>query len=484
MNYKMVFYTIGYILIIMSALLLLPLIISFICADGVWLSYIWTMLMCLLPGVGLAFIKPKTKSISAREGIIIVGLSWVIMTLLGAFPFFLSNAIPNFAEALFESASGFSTTGSTILKVIEVLPKSVLFYRSYIQWIGGIGILLFVLTILPNAAASTLHLMRAESTGPQVGKIVSKMKITARILYVIYFVLTVVQTILLLCGGLGIFDSVVISFSTISTGGLSVKNLSIETYQSVYVTIITGLFMFLSSINFAVFYLIIIGQFRKAFKDEELRWFVAIFVLAVLIIAIDIKGMYATFGDALLQSFFQVASIFSCCGFSTTNFAVWPVFSQTLLMVLMFIGGCAGSTAGGFKTIRFATLTKATFRKSRNYISPRDVSVVKINGKMVENDTLSSIWMFFVAYVAILVFGALLLALVDGFDMVTNFTSVLACMSNAGPGLSLVGPYGNFSIFSNFSKTFLSFIMLVGRLEIFPILMLFSSKTWRIRSFR
>ena len=485
MNLKMIFYTVGWILIILSGLLVIPLILSFCYGDGAELSFIWSILMAFIPG-GIMICHPPRKNdkqIGAREGLIIVGISWILVAIIGAFPFYFSGAISSYIDSFFETASGWSTTGASVMSNLESAPRSVMFWRSFNQWVGGMGILVFVLTILPNSSASSLHLMKSEAPGPQVGKIVSKIKVTARILYVIYAVITLLEVVLLLFGGLGAYDSFVVSFSTMSSGGFGVKSASIAGYGSTYVSIVVMVFMFITAINYNLFYLILIGQAGRAFKNEELKWYLGIILIGVGIIVLNIRHLYSNFGTALLDSFFQVISLISTTGFATTDFTLWPTLAQTVLLFMMFVGGMAGSTGGGFKVSRFAVLTKATFKKSRNFISPRDVSVVKMEGKAVDDSVLNGIYTFFTVYIAILAFGTIFITIFDNLDIQTSFSAVLTCLSNIGPGIGVLGPSGTFACLSPISTLFLGIVMLVGRLEIFPILMLFSVRTWRVRKF-
>ena len=485
MNVKMIFYTIGWILVILSGLLVIPLILSFCYRDGAELSFVWTILMAFIPGGIMICFPPNknNKQIGAREGLIIVGLSWILVTIIGAFPFYFSGTIGSYIDSFFETASGWSTTGASVMSNIEGAAKSVMFWRSFNQWVGGMGILVFVLTILPNSTASSLHIMKSEVPGSQVGKIVSKIKVTARILYLIYAVITVVEVILLICGGIGVYDAFVVSFSTMASGGLSVKSANIAGYGSTYVSIVVMIFMFLTAINYNLFYLILIGQAGRAFKNEELRWYLGIILLSVFAIVLNIRHLYSNFGTALLDSFFQVISLITTTGFTTTDYTMWPMFSQAILLFVMFVGGMAGSTGGGFKVSRFAILTKATFKKSRNFISPRDVSVVKMEGKAVEESVLNGIYTFFAVYMAILAFGTIFITIFDGIDIQTSFSGVLTCLGNVGPGIGVLGPGGTFACLSPVSTLFLGIVMLVGRLEIFPILMLFSRRTWQVRKF-
>ena len=399
------------------------------------------------------------------------------MSLFGALPFVISGHIPSFVDAFFETVSGFTTTGSTILQNIEVLPKSLLFWRSFTHWIGGMGILVFVIAVMPKTESTSMHIMKAEVPGPTVGKLVSKLRASARILYGIYCVMTVVQTVLLWAGGMPLFDSVVTSFATAGTGGFGILNNSIEGYNSLYAEMVIAVFMLLFGVNFNLYYLMLIKHGKQALKSEELRWYIGIVAASVLIISVALMTTNYTAGESLRHAFFQVASIITTTGFSSADFNTWPVICKIILVLLMFIGACAGSTGGGIKVSRLMILVKSGRRDIRKAINPRSVETVKLDRHTVEEPVVKSVSVFFGMYMVVLAVSAILIA-IDGHDVVTTFTSVIACIGNIGPGLGDVGPAGNFADFSVFSKLVLSFDMLAGRLELIPMLMLFSPYAW------
>lgn len=476
MNFKMVFHTIGNILKIEALLLILPLIVSLIYKEGTYLSFLITIGSLFLVGFLLSIKKPKNTVIYAREGFVIVGASWIIMSLFGALPFVLSGEIPNFIDALFETVSGFTTTGATILKEVEPLTKGILFWRSFTHWIGGMGVLVFVLAILPNTNGDSIHLLRAESPGPQVGKIVSKVRFTARILYCIYVAMTLIQIIFLVCGEMDLYEAIVHSFSTAGTGGFGIKNDSIASY-SVYSQIIITVFMVLFGINFNIFYLLLLGNIKSVLKNEELRWYLGIIVAATIIITINIVSLVGNVGTAILQSVFQVSSIITTTGFFTADFEMWPTLSQTILVLLIFIGASAGSTGGGLKVSRIIIMIKSIKREVKTLLHPKSVSSVKFEGKPLDESVVKGTNVYFLTYIVIFVVALLVISL-DNLSFATNFTTIATCINNVGPGLDLIGPTDNFSCFSGFSKLVLSMTMLIGRLEIFPILMLFNYKTY------
>ena len=479
MNFKMIFYTIGNMLKVEALLLILPLIVSLVYQENTYLSFLIPIAILTLVGFAISFKKPKNRTMYAREGLVIVGLSWIFISLFGALPFVISKEIPNFIDAFFETVSGFTTTGASILKDVEVLSKGMLFWRSFTHWVGGMGILVFIMAILPSSDGDTIHILRAESPGPQVGKLVSKIKVNARILYLIYFAMTILEIVLLLFGKMPLFDSIVHSFGTAGTGGFGIKNSSVGGYNN-YCQIVIGIFMILFGINFNIFYFLLIGNFRQALKSEELRWYLSIIFIAIALITLNImiSDTSKVFSTTLKDSFFQVASIITTTGFSTTDFNAWPELSRSILVVLMFFGACAGSTGGGIKISRIAILVKASGREVRKLVHPHSVQNVRFEGASVKEDTVKGVFAYLSIFIIIFVLAVLLVSL-DGKDFVTNFTSVAACINNIGPGLGLVGPMGNYSSFSAFSKIVLLISMLVGRLEIFPILMLFIPNMWR-----
>lgn len=482
MNIKMVFSILGRALLIEAVLLLFPMLIGFIYGENTWSNYLIPIVVLLVIGIPLAFLKIKDRSIYVKEGFITVALVWVLMSLVGAIPFVLSGAIPNYVDALFETVSGFTTTGASIMdgmaveNLTENLP-SLQFWRLSTHWIGGMGVLVFVLAILPDYNSGVMHVFRAESPGPSVGKLVSKLTHTARILYGIYILMTVTEAILLLCGGMDVYESVLHAFSTAGTGGFGIRSDSIASY-SVYHQMVIAVFMFLFGINFNLYYLILIGNFKKAIKSEEFRIYVILVVSATLIIAINILSLCVNFGDAIRLSFFQVASISSSTGFSTTDFNQWPALSKAILVALMIIGACGGSTGGGIKVSRAIILVKSSFSDIRRMLHPRSVVSTKVEGEILSKETERNVHSYFILWIIIVV-GCTILLSIDCNDLLTNFTATLACIGNIGPGLNKVGPSLNFAFYSPYCKLLLSFVMLVGRLEIFPILLALAPKTWK-----
>ena len=478
MNYRMISYYIGRILLIEALLLAFPAVGALIYRENTLLSFAVTIGALTLTGFLAVRKKPEKTSIYAKEGYVIVALTWILMSLFGALPFYISGYIPSFTDAFFETVSGFTTTGSTILKSIETLPKSLLFWRSFTHWIGGMGILVFVIAIMPKTESSSMHVMRAEVPGPTVGKLVSKLRASARILYGIYCVLTAVQIIMLLAGGMPLFDSIVNSFATAGTGGFSVLNNSIEGYNSVYSEMVIAVFMLLFGINFNLYYMFLVKQGKQAIKSEELRWYLGIIAGSTLIIAISLfTSTSNNLSDSFRLAFFQVSSIITTTGFSTANFNTWPMITRFVLVFLMFIGACAGSTGGGIKVSRLVILVKSGLRDIKKAINPRSIETVKIDKRTVEEPIVKSVSVFFATYMLLSAVSMLVISL-DGFDLQSTSTAVISCMSNIGPGLGAVGPYGNFADFSMLSKLVLSFDMLAGRLELIPMLMLFSPFAW------
>ena len=482
MNYKMMGRFIARIILIEMAFLLPALVISlvgreqdavfgFLCSLGV---------MAVLCGVLFLICRKSGRLFGAREGLVCVGLSWITLSLLGCLPFFLSGRIPNFVDAFFETVSGFTTTGASVLSDVESLPKGLLYWRSFTHWVGGMGVLVFLLAISTGGEQGkgfTMHLMRAESPGPDVGKLVPKMRQTATILYGIYVVLTILNMAFLLFGGMPLFDAVCTAFGTAGTGGFGIKNDSMASY-STYIQIVTAVFMFLFGVNFSCYYLLLLKQLRGVFKDEELRLYIGIALTAVILITLNIYKSYTHWGIALKDAAFQVSSIMTTTGFSTCDFDLWPSFSKAILLMLMVVGACAGSTGGGIKVARVLLIFKSLQRNIRKILNPRKVMVVRNNGRAVDEKVLDNTNAYLSAYVIILFLSVLLIS-VDGFSTGTNISAVLACFNNIGPGLEMVGPMSNFGGYSGFSKIILSIDMLAGRLEIFPILVLLSRSAWR-----
>lgn len=479
MNKRVIVYVLGAVLLIEAALMLLPLLVAVIYREKNGWYFLWVLLgAAVLGALALGLGGRKRSAMYAKEGLIAVALSWIVLSLVGALPFTLSGQIPFYLDAVFEMISGFTTTGSSILPAVESLDRCMLFWRSLSHWIGGMGILVFVLAVLPMSGNRSMHIMRAEVPGPTVGKLVPRIRKTASILYLLYIALTLVETVLLIAGGMSFYDALLHAFATAGTGGLSTRALSIGYYNSAYIDIVVGVFMILFGANFSLYYLILLGNIRTALRNEELRWFLGIIAFAVITIAVDIRNLYGGVGHALRYSFFQVTSIISTTGFATADFNLWPEYSKFLLVLLMFVGGCAGSTAGGLKVSRVMLLFKSCTIEVKKMLRPRCIEEVRLDGKPVDGQTVYNALTYFTFYIIILLIAGLIVSL-DGLDFTTNFTAALSCLSNVGPGLSLVGPTGSFAIFSPLSKIVLMICMLLGRLEIFPLLLLFVPFTWR-----
>ena len=478
MNYAIVFRLLGYILLCEGALMGLPALVSALYGEwDVLQVFLFTIVLCGLTGGALTRIKPRRKIFYMREGCVTAALTWVLISVMGAVPFVLSGAIPDPIEALFETVSGFTTTGASVLADVESLPMGILFWRSFTHWIGGMGILVFLLAVLPLTGGSHVNLMKAESPGPQVEKLVPKVQSTAKILYGIYFTLTAVQVILLLAGGMPFFDALLTSFGTAGTGGFGIKNDSMAGY-STYVQVIVTLFMILFGINFNAYFLILLGKFRRAAAIEEVRCYLAIILAAIAVITWNARDFFDSLGRAVQQAAFQVASIITTTGFSTCDFNLWPATSRSVLVLLMFVGACAGSTGGGIKVSRLLILCKTIVKEIRQALHPQVVAPVRMDGKLIPHETVRATNVFLVTYMIIFTFSVLLVSL-DGNELATNFTAVAATLNNIGPGLEMVGPMENFSLFSSPAKLVLIFDMLAGRLELFPILVLFAPDTWR-----
>ena len=481
MNYKAAFNVLGKTFFIGSFIYLLPIIVNFIYGDNLLLSYLVPFLILLAVGAALTFLlKPKDKSLYAKEGFIIVGLCWIVFSLCGAIPFLMSKTLPDFTSALFESASGFTTTGATVFNDVEVLPKSILFFRSLTHFLGGMGVLVFILAVIPEYNEGVMYVFKAESPGPSVSKLVSKIKLTARILYIIYIFLTVLETVILIAGGMPVYDSIVTAMSTAGTGGFGIKNNSIAYYGSLYVEMVIAAFMLLFGINFTVFYLILVGKILKAFKSEELKTYFIIVLLSTLAIALNIISVVGNFASALRYSFFQVAAITSTTGFTSTNFTSWPAFSKIILLFLTVMGGCAGSTGGGLKVSRIIILFKSSFVDVKKMIRPRSVVPLKFEKETLGRETVSAVRTHFIVFMIMVVVSTLIISLDCIGDMTTAFSSVVTCISNVGPCLdNVIGSGGSFADYSWWAKIVFSFNMIAGRLEIFPMLLLFNINTWK-----
>ncbi len=477
MNTKVVFKLNGYILLFDAIAMFLPMIVGFIYGELAAYSFIPAICVSIAVGIPLILLKPKHKSIYAREGLATVALAWLIISVVGALPFFFSREIPNLIDCIFETASGFTTTGATILRDVESLSNCLLFWRSFTHWIGGMGVLMFVMAIAPLAGGNNMQLMRAESPGPKVEKILPKAGMTAKALYGLYIGLTVLQIIFLLLGRMPLFDAVTTAFGTAGTGGFGIRNTSIGGYGA-YIQGVVTVFMLLFSVNFTIYFLLIAGKFKSIWKNEELRMFAVVVITSILFITLNNFKLFGGFFEALHHSAFTVASIISTSGFSTVDFNLWPAFSKTILVLLMFIGACAGSTGGGIKVSRILILIKSLGREFTTLIHPHSVRTINVSGKKIDNDTVKHINAFMMCYVLIFAASVLLISL-DGYSFETNVTSVAATLNNIGPGLGVVGPAGNFADFSILSKIIFIIDMICGRLELFPIMILFLPHAWK-----
>lgn len=479
MNYRVISYVLGKIFIIIGILTMLPIAISAYYSESQTIAFLIPALIFLIPGILLNLKKPKNDSIYTREGLTICGLAWIIMSAVGALPFVFSGAIPNFIDAFFETCSGFSTTGATVLSEIESLPKSILFWRSFTHWIGGMGILSFVIAIIPKSESHSMYIMKAEVPGPKAGKVVSKIQQSARILYIIYFVLTALEIVILyFFTKLRFYDAVTTAMSTAGTGGFSVMNDSIAGYSSPAVEWILTVFMFLFGVNFNLYFFLLLKRFSSVFKDQEFWTYVGINVGASVLIILNIAHTYSNISDAIRDAFFNVNAVMSTTGFCTVDFNEWGTLSKVILVLLMFVGGCAGSTGGGIKVSRILLYAKEIRADLRKTVKPHSVTRIKMNGNVVEKNVISGINSYLVIYMLIFIVSLILISL-NGFDFTTTTTSVITCLNNVGPGLELVGPKGNYEMFSWFSKLVFCFDMLAGRLELFPILILFNPYTYK-----
>ena len=479
MNFKMIFKSLGMVLLIEAACMVPSLVVSLIYGQNDTQAFLISILILLPVGLFLQRIKPATTDIYARDGFVIVSLAWIFLSLFGTMPFIISGSIPSFVDALFETTSGFSTTGASILTEVENLPNGILFWRSFTHWVGGMGVLVLMLAIVPSVKANTIHILQAESPGPNPGKLVPKMGQTVKILYLIYFVLTSILVVCLLLAGMPLFESLIHAFGTAGTGGFSAKNASIGYYGSATIDVIITVFMLLFGVNFSLYYQSIKGNLRSSLRDAEFRFYLGIVLTSIVLITLNIYGsVFDSLLESIRHSAFQVSSIITTTGYATTDFNLWPSFSKSILVLLMFIGASAGSTGGGIKCMRIVLLIKAARREIVRIIHPRSVYAVKLGGKVVDEETLSGVIMFFFTYIFIFVISVLIVSL-DGKDLISNFTAVTSSISNIGPGLGIVGPMGNFSEYSILSKLVFSFCMLAGRLEIFPVLLLLAPTSWK-----
>lgn len=484
MNYKMMGRFIGKILIVEAVFLVPAMLISLWEREFTAVAaFMWSLgAIMAVSGLLLLLSRGSQNKFYAKEGLVCVGMSWLFMSLLGCLPFCISGVIPNYVDAFFEIVSGFTTTGASILPQVEGLPKGILYWRSFSHWLGGMGVLVFLLAISSMGGSDngyTMHLLRAESPGPNVGKLVPKMRKTAGILYLIYILLTILDIVFLLLGGMSLFEAVCTAFGTVGTGGFGIRNDSMASY-SPYIQNVCTIFMMLCGVNFTCFYLLLIRQYKAVFRDEELKLYLGIMAGSILLITLNLKGFYDTLGETLRHAAFQVATIMTTTGFATTDYELWPGFSKAILLCLMIIGASAGSTGGGFKCGRALLVIKSLFRSVRKITHPQKVQVVRVNGQPIGEKVLQNTNAYLAAY-AIMTVGSFLLISVDGFSITTNFSAVLACFNNIGPGFDAVGPTCNYAAYSMFSKLVLSLDMLAGRLEIFPVLVMFSRTTWKHR---
>ena len=476
MNYRMIANILGWLMIFESLFLAVPALTAVIYWESTFWAFLGTALFCLAAGLLITRKKPQNTTLYSREGFVIVSLSWIILSLFGAVPFVLTGAIPSFIDALFESVSGFSTTGATVIADVEAMPRSILMWRSFTHWVGGMGVLVFIMAFLPLSGGQNMHIMKAESPGPSVGKLVPHVKTTAMLLYTIYFVLTLVMFVTLIIAGMDVFEALNTAFATGGTGGLGVRNDSMGGYPA-HIQIIVTLFMTLFAINFNSYFFIIHAKLREAFTTEVVT-FLVIAIASSAIIATNINGIYGNMSDSVRHASFTVAAIMSTTGFSTEDFNLWPELSRSLIVMLMFVGGCAGSTSGGIKVSRLIILFKGMKKELELLIHPKQVKKIKIDGHSIEHEVVRSVNVYMVGYVLVFAVSMVILSF-DNMDLITNFTSVASAMNNVGPGLELAGPASNFAIFSEPVKLVLIFDMLAGRLELFPILLLFSPATWK-----
>lgn len=477
MNYSIIRYILCRVLEMTGIVLLLPFLVGIIYREQEAFAFLVIAVGSFLAGfIGKQW-KPKSKEFFAKEGFVTVSLSWLILSLIGAIPFVITGEIPSYTDAVFETISGFTTTGATILSDVEALSRCTQFFRLFTHWVGGMGVLVLIMAVLPLSGGYNMHLMRAESPGPSVGKLVPRVKNTARILYTIYIVITLVEILLLIIAGLPLYDATTLSFSTVGTGGYGILNSSVAEYSRAVQTIIL-IFMILCGINFNVYYLLLIRKPKEIFKSEEVRAYLGIILGASLLIAVSIKDSFISFGEAFFQGLFQVSSLITTTGFATTDFNLWPELSKMILFLVMVSGACAGSTGGGFKVSRIIVLLKSIKYEISAVLHPRSVKKMHLDGRALSDGVVHSIKVYLAIYLLIYLLSVVLIS-VDNFSFETNVSAVLATMNNVGPGFDMVGPTGNFGSFSAFSKCVLMFDMLAGRLELLPVLVLFSKKTWK-----
>lgn len=479
MNLKMVSYTIGKIIMLESGLLLIPAVVSAIYGEKCLIAFLIAAAIALvLGGLMVLLLKPKSEVIYAKEGFLIVGISWITISAIGALPFFITGEIPNYIDAFFETVSGFTTTGASILTDIEALSKGTLFWRSFTHWIGGMGVLVFIMAIIPNLSGRSIHMMRAEVPGPVVGKILPRIKDTAKVLYIMYIVITVTEVIFLLCGGMNLYESLVHTFGTAGTGGFSSKADSIAGYNAYLQWVIT-VFMLIFGVNFNIYYYVIMRKFKAIAQNTELKVYLGIFLVSTAVITFNILPLYnGNVADSIRNAAFQVSSIVTTTGYATADFGLWPGISRTILFILMFIGACAGSTAGGMKVSRLVLLFKTIKREIKRLIHPRSVGSIRMDGKKVDDSITSGVTVYFAVYMIAILIIFIVLSFGYYSDIETNLTATVSCFNNVGPALGFAGPSSNYAMFTPVSKIALSVAMLLGRLEIYPVLIMFTPKAW------
>ena len=477
MNFSIIRYILSWVVFSEGAFFALPALVGIYYGESTWKVYVVMMAICVIIGGNGVKKRPKSTQLFSKEGYVVVALSWIVLGVVGAFPFVITGEIPSYIDALFETISGFTTTGASILSDVEVLSHASLFWRSFTHWIGGMGMLVFLLSFVQISGGSNIHIMKAESPGPSVGKLVPRVKDTARILYKIYFTFTIIEIVLLLMSGMDEFDAVTMAMGTAGTGGCGIKNSSAGDYSMLQQGII-AVFMLLFGINFNAYFFILKKKFKQAFTMEEIRWYLIIIFLATMFIGINMRGAFSNIGQSLHHSFFTVASIITTTGFSTADFNTWSTAAQTVIVMLMFIGACAGSTGGGMKISRIAIMAKVVKKEIAFLLHPRSVKKVTMDNRAIDHEIITSVNMFLITYLAIFIVSLFAISF-ENKDLVTNFTAVAATLNNIGPGLSQVGPTSNFGSFNVFSKLIMIFDMLAGRLEIFPMVLLFAPLTWK-----
>ena len=477
MNYGVVRYILGWILVTVAVFLLFPFVVGLIYGEDVYVYYLVTSLICLACGFLMAFRKPKKGGLYLKEGYFVVALGWIMMSMFGALPFVMSGEIPHYIDAVFETASGFTTTGATIIPDLAVMSHASLFWRSFLHLLGGMGVFVFLSALLPMLGGNSMNLMKAESTGPSIDKLVPRLKDTAKILYSLYLGMAALETITLLICGLNLFESLTLTFGTVGTGGFGLLNDSIASYSPSVQWTIT-IFMVLSGINYNLYFLLLMRKFKNALKMEEVRLYLITFFVSVALVALNVYKLYSSFGETIRHSAFQVATLLTSTGYATVDFDQWPEFAKSVLILVMFMGACAGSTGGGIKMSRILIIFKSIRKQIQIFIHPRAVKKIKMDGNTIDHDVVRGTNAFICVFVIIFAISVLFIS-IDGNDFTSNFTAVLACFNNMGPGFNKVGPTCNYSFFSPFSKIVLIFDMLAGRLELFPMLMLITPRSWR-----